>query len=71
MSFSQFLSTLTNGFTIFYNGLTSLSNVLIENYIVIVLLGLPLFLSVLYFLFDLLFDLPFHKTKNLDDIGGE
>lgn len=71
MSYSEFVDSLDYGFQLFYNTLISISNMLLNNYIFITILGLVIFISLIYFLFDII-NIPLflsHKN-NLDDKGS-
>ena len=69
MTYSEFINTLSDGCTMFFNGIFTIANSLMSNYIVITLLGLSLFSFVIYTLVNC-FQL-FHKDKNdLDNYKG-
>lgn len=67
MSYSEFLSSLVNGATLFFNSIITISNYLITNYFFITILGIVIILSVTRFLFSLIFN-PFQNViEDLDN----
>lgn len=74
MSYSDFVNTLANGFSLFYNSLVSIANVLIHNYLVITILGVGIFISLIYLFLNDILTIPFisKKTKSdLDNVRGD
>lgn len=70
MSYNEFLNLISNGFTLFFNTLSSWADVLMSNYFFITLLGFVLFSSFIFLLLDIL-NIPFKFHKlNLDEAGG-
>ena len=68
MSYNDFLDLISNGCTMFYNALISISNSLIHNYIFITLIGLSLFVSLLYlFMNNYVFNLSIKFRNKSDD----
>lgn len=75
MTYSEFLNYISNGFTLFYNTLISVSNTLLSNYFFITMLGLVIFVSIFYFVLYDIFGIPFFSIKkknkyNLDNVRG-
>lgn len=66
MSYQDFLDTLVSPINSFINWLSLVANSLIHNYIVITLLGITLFISLVWFIFYLIFDY-FDKINNRYD----
>lgn len=56
MSYSEFLSLISNSFTIFIDGFVSISSYLITNYFFITLFGIIIFISLVYFIRDSIVD---------------
>lgn len=66
MSYQDFLDTLVIPINSFINWLSIVANSLIHNYFVITLLGITLFISLVWFIFYLIFDY-FDKINNRYD----
>lgn len=74
MSYSDFVNTLANGFSLFYNSLVSIANVLIHNYLVITILGVGIFISLMYLFLNDILTIPFISKKikaDLDNVRGD
>ena len=63
MSYSNFLDSLSNAFVIFVNGLVSISNSLMSNYFFITILGLVLFCSLFWLVYDTFGDFFSNKIE--------
>lgn len=73
MTYSSFVDTLSNGFSMFYNGLITLANVMIHNYLIITLLGVSLFISLVYLFINNILTIPFNRKDkvNLDNVRSD
>lgn len=72
MSYNDFLGTLINGINMFYNGLVNIANVLINNYLIITILGLSIFVSFIYLFINNILTIPFyHKNTDLDNVRSD
>lgn len=70
MTYSEFINSLANGCSLIFNGILTMANGLIHNYIFITILGLSLFSFVIYTLVGCIQSV--HKDKNdLDNYGGD
>lgn len=70
MTYSDFVDTLSSGFSMFYNALITLSNSLINNYIIITMLGIPIFFSLVYLIGRFLAFTRDYKS-DLDNVRGD
>lgn len=68
MSYSDFISSLSNGASLFYNSLIQVANSLIHNYIFITMLGITIFCSLLHFVVYAIRLPYFSQKKDLDNI---
>lgn len=70
MSYSDFINSLGYGFTLLFDTISRVSSSLLNNYIIITLLGLSIFSFVIYSLVDILFSVHKKKKSDLDNYGG-
>lgn len=54
MSYSNFLDLISNGFTLFYNSASAIFSYMFTNYFYITLIGLSIFVSLLFFVKNLI-----------------
>ena len=72
MSYSEFVATLINGVNMFYNGIVTIANVLINNYFIITILGLSIFTSLFSIFINDILSLPFtRKNNDLDNVRSD
>lgn len=73
MTYSNFIDTLSNGFSMFYSGLITLANSLINNYLIITILGISIFISLICFFINRILSMPYNRKDkvNLDNVRGD
>lgn len=71
MSYSQWLDTLVSPIQYFINWLIAIADSLIHNYIFITFLGITLFISLVWFIFHLIFDFIDSINDRYDDYNDK
>lgn len=70
MTYNDFLNLLLNGVNLFFDNIGIIVNYLLTNYIFITILGLVIILSIVKYLFSLIFN-PFENViEDLDNPNG-